>query len=112
MSRAISNDGLPPGYSALFEASEWVEFPTVTELESLDWPYDRWTSELARFFFGGRESGVVVAFCADGGNLAALRGATESVAIESLRAAVAMCVMPGYRFGIIGRLAGQWERDG
>ncbi len=96
----------------MFEASECGEFPTVTELESLDWPHDRWTSELARFFFGGRESGVVVAFCADGGNLAALTGATESVAIESLRAAVATCVMPGYRFGNIGRLAGRWERDG
>ena len=84
----------------------------MTTLQSLDWSYDRWTRELARFFFSGSDSTPVVAFCADGATLATLTGASEPVAIESLRAAVALYVMPGYRFGNIGRLAVEWERDG
>jgi hypothetical protein len=84
----------------------------VTALEVIDWSYDRWTRELARFFFSGSDSGSVVAFCADGPTLASLAGTTEPVAIASLRAAVEPCVMPGYRFGNIGRLASEWERAG
>ena len=84
----------------------------MTALEAIDWSYDRWTRELARFFFSGSDSGSVVAFCADGPTLASLAGITEPVAIASLRAAVEPCVMPGYRFENIGRLASEWERAG
>ena len=77
-----------------------------------DWSYDRWTRELASFFFGGSAPGEVVTFCADGPTLATMRGVPEIVATESLRAAVEPLVMPGYCFEFIGSLAKEWEREG
>jgi hypothetical protein len=84
----------------------------VTVRPQLDWSYDRWNTELARFFFGGSDSGELVAFCADGPTLAILTDAPEAEAVESLEAVVAACVMPDYRFSNIASLAVQWERDG
>lgn len=77
-----------------------------------EWPYDRWVRELATFFFGGSEGDEVVTFCADGPTLATMTRAPETVAIDSLRAAVRPLVMPGYRFEFIGALAAEWESDG
>ena len=51
-------------------------------------------------------------FSADGPTLAAMARVPETVAIDSLRAAVEPLVMPGYRFEFIGSLAKEWEREG
>lgn len=84
----------------------------MTACQVLNWSYDRWTRELARFFFDGNYPGEIVAFCADGPTLSTMTGEPEMVAIESLRAAVKPLVMPGFRFEFIGGLSKEWERDG
>jgi len=78
----------------------------------LDWSYERWTRELATFFFSASDPDVIATFCTDGPSLAALTQVPESVATESLRAAVEALVMPGYGFKFIGELAQEWEREG
>lgn len=80
--------------------------------QALDWSYDRWTCELATFFFGASTPGEIVTFCADGPTLATMTRAPEPVATLSLRAVVEPLVMPGYRFEFIGALASEWESDG
>ena len=84
----------------------------MTTGQLLDWSYDRWTRELATFFFGGSAPGEVVTFCADGPTLATMTRAPETDATESLRAVVEPLVMPGYRFEFIAALGEEWESDG
>lgn len=88
------------------------EIAEVTLHSMSDWSYDRWSAELARFFFDGGNSGQVVTFSADGPTLANLAGTTEANAIESLRAVVKERVMPGYHFRVISRLAREWKQQG
>lgn len=74
--------------------------------------YDWWARALEARFFNEAFDGEPVTLCVDEQELTSMTSLPPAEAIEALASAVRAEVMPNYRFGVIGRRAEKWQRNG